>query len=494
VSPTAVANSNVTTVAGGSWSGNIIINDGATTSFNMTLIARGLGQETGARTRQTVGTTEVNGNFETGNGLTGTIQGVLQGTLQSGSFDGTLTADAPACTRRYAGPITESTVAWIPAGDLQPGCPLAFSVQLPRPRGPDCQYAVSLSRQAFSGNGGSGELRITTGAACTWAAESLDSWLVVEDPSPRIGSGRVAFQTRPSQEGQSREGRLRVAIANQTFMISQGPQCSYAVSPQALTIPAAGGTSEISVTAAAGCEWTAQSSVPWLTVSPANGNGSATVMVAAQSSGGPARSATLSVAGQTITVLQGEGCDATVTPSAVTVDAAGRSDTLQVNAAAGCTWIAEPSQAWISLTPSRGSGPGAVNFTVARNTGSRRDGAITVAGRTVTIVQASGCEYVVSPTAPPAMPQFISSVLVTVTTAPGCRWRAEIPPQTGWLHFEGTTDRAIERIGSTSFTYTADSNDTPGTDVIRNGQIDVTGDGAIRVSIVVRQLGDPVVN
>ncbi len=198
VSPTPVANANVTTVSGGSWSGRIIVSDGSTTAFNMTLIGRGLGQETGVLTQQTPGTIEVTGNFETAIGLKGTIQGVLQGTLQNGSFDGSLTADSPACTRRYAGPITESTVAWIPQGTLQPGCPLTFSVQLPRPRGPDCQYAVSLSRQTFSGTGGSGELRITTGAECAWAAESLDSWLVVDDlePEARLGTGGVRGPTK----------------------------------------------------------------------------------------------------------------------------------------------------------------------------------------------------------------------------------------------------------------------------------------------------------
>ena len=96
VSPTPVANANVTTVSGGSWSGGIIVSDGSTTAFNMTLIGRGLGQETSPRTRQTTGTIEVTGNFETAIGLKGTIRGVLQGTLQNCSFDGSITADAPA--------------------------------------------------------------------------------------------------------------------------------------------------------------------------------------------------------------------------------------------------------------------------------------------------------------------------------------------------------------------------------------------------------------
>ena len=135
VSPTPVANAPVTTVAGGSWSGSIILGDGSISSFNMTLIARGLG----ATAQQAPGTTEVTGRFETGSGVRGTVAGMLLGTLQNGRFEGTLTAESPACTRGYAGPITESTVAWVPTGSLPPNCAFSFSIQLPRPRGPECQ-------------------------------------------------------------------------------------------------------------------------------------------------------------------------------------------------------------------------------------------------------------------------------------------------------------------------------------------------------------------
>ncbi len=85
--------------------------------------------------------------------------------------------------------------------------------------------------------------------------------------SPKLGSGRVAFAARPNEQD-GREGRLRVAIANQTFIIAQGAHCTYAVSPLTVAVPVSGGTSAISVTAPAGCEWSTQSSVPWLTVRP----------------------------------------------------------------------------------------------------------------------------------------------------------------------------------------------------------------------------------
>ncbi len=487
-SPTPVVSAEVTTISGGNWSGSIIVGDGSTTPFNMTLIGRGLGQETSPRTQLTTGTIEVTGNFTTGIGLTGTVQGVLQGTLRSGSFDGSLTADSPACTRRYAGPITESTVAWIPSGSPPLGCPLTFSIQLPRLLGPGCQYVVSLSRQTFSGNGGSGELRITTGAACTWAAESLDSWLVVEDPEPKVGSGRVAFTARPNQQD-GREGRLRVAIANQTFMIVQGPNCTYAVSPLTVVVPAAGGTSALTVTAPADCEWSAQSSVPWLTVAPPQGSGSGAVTVTAQSNGGPSRTGTISVAGETVTVSQGQGCDVTVTPATVAAPAAGRNGALQVSAGEGCSWAVESDSPWIAVAPSAGSGSAAVNFTVQAHNGPERTGVISVGSRTIAVTQASGCTYTVSSTQPPSLPSNVSSSVVAVTTSNArCEWTATI--NADWLTFEGEASRSLTRSGSSGFTFVAADN----AGAQRTGEIILRGDGTVSITIVIRQSGLPVVN
>jgi uncharacterized repeat protein (TIGR01451 family) len=80
--------------------------------------------------------------------------------------------------------------------------------------------------------------------------------------------------------------------------------CTYSVSlpPQ---IPAAGGASPISVTTAAGCPWSALALPTWL--SPVNGNtriGSDTLTFIVSPNSGPARTATIAVAGRSIDVMQ----------------------------------------------------------------------------------------------------------------------------------------------------------------------------------------------
>jgi hypothetical protein len=275
-----------------------------------------------------------------------------------------------------------------------------------------------------------------------------------------------------------------VAIANQTFMIAQGPNCTYAVSPQNVVVPAVGGTSTLSVTAPAGCEWSAESSVPWLTVAPSQGSGSGTVAVSVQSSGGPSRTATISVAGQTVTVSQGQGCDVTVTPATLAAPAAGRSGTLQVSAAEGCSWAAQSNVPWISVAPSAGSGSAALSFTVRGFDGPSRTGIITVAGATVAVTQASGCTYTVNSTQPPSLPAIGGQSDVTVTTSnTGCEWTATLSADV-WLRFpDDHTLRSLTRTGPSTFTFEVTPNDGPE----RRAQITLRGDGAVSITISIRQ-------
>ena len=82
-------------------------------------------------------------------------------------------------------------------------------------------------------------------------------------------------------------------------------------------------------------------------------------------------------------------CTYSISPTRATYTAPGGSGTINVTAAAGCTWTASTSTPWITITGASGSGTGTVTYTVAPYTGKpkKRNGTITVAGQTVTIQQ-----------------------------------------------------------------------------------------------------------
>jgi uncharacterized protein (TIGR03437 family) len=82
--------------------------------------------------------------------------------------------------------------------------------------------------------------------------------------------------------------------------------CTYSISPASLTFGASGGSGVVSVTAGAGCSWTAASNVSWITITSGasgSGGGTAGYTVAANTST-TSRTGTLTVAGQTHTVTQ----------------------------------------------------------------------------------------------------------------------------------------------------------------------------------------------
>jgi hypothetical protein len=82
-------------------------------------------------------------------------------------------------------------------------------------------------------------------------------------------------------------------------------------------------------------------------------------------------------------------CTYSVSPTRATYPASGGNGTLNVTADPGCPWSASSNSPWITVTGATGAGTGTVNYTVAQYVGKpkKRNGTMTVAGRTVTIQQ-----------------------------------------------------------------------------------------------------------
>jgi uncharacterized protein (TIGR03437 family) len=85
-----------------------------------------------------------------------------------------------------------------------------------------------------------------------------------------------------------------------------GTTCSYTLSTRAMERTAAGSRDVVSIATNAGCNWTANSNAPWLSIMNAtNGTGSGTLYFdVAGYSGAAPRVGTITIAGQTLSVLQ----------------------------------------------------------------------------------------------------------------------------------------------------------------------------------------------
>jgi hypothetical protein len=195
--------------------------------------------------------------------------------------------------------------------------------------------------------------------------------------------------TVAANAGAARTGTL--TVANQTVTVNQAAApCSYSVTPTNVSIEPAGGTgTPISVSTSSGCAWTASSHVNWVTIlNGASSTGAGSVTYSVQPNTGNARTGTLTVAGQTVTISQ-TTCTYAIAPTSQTFTASGGTGgPVAVTTQSGCAWTAVSKASWITVTTgSSGSGSGTVAFSVAANTGGDRTGTLTIAGRMFTVTQ-----------------------------------------------------------------------------------------------------------
>ena len=168
-----------------------------------------------------------------------------------------------------------------------------------------CTYSIDPTSQSFGSGGGSGVVAVTAPPGCGWTAQSNDAWLSITSGSSGSGDGTVSYTVAANPSSVPRSGTL--TIAGETFTVNQeGVSCSYSIDPTSAQAPAAGGTGAVDVTAVADCPWTAQSNDAWLSItsgSSGSGDGTVTYAVAANPSGA-SRNGTLTIAGETFTVVQ----------------------------------------------------------------------------------------------------------------------------------------------------------------------------------------------
>lgn len=262
-------------------------------------------------------------------------------------------------------------------------------------QGTGCSYALASDAVAVDASGGERQIAVTAPAGCPWTAESQTPWITITGGSTSTGPGAAVFRVAAS-DAPSRTGTLRVA--GRTVTVTQTSGCAFSVSPDALNVGAAGATSSVQVQTASGCAWSASSGAEWITVTggtSATGPGQVQVTVAPNVA--PARSGSVTIAGQTVQVAQASGCTYVVSPTPQEVAASGGTATISIATAAGCSWTARSGADWIAVSDTSGAGPTQLTYTVSPNAGPPRSGSITVAGQAIAVNQLSECTWAFNP-------------------------------------------------------------------------------------------------
>ena len=237
------------------------------------------------------------------------------------------------------------------------------------------------------------------------------------------------------------------------------PACSLTFAPSEGFFYPGGGTVTVSIVAPSACNWTAVSNAPWVTFSgPASGTGIGQVTLVVGANPGAERTTTISFAatGQTIPVIQAaSGCTyalGTVAPVAV----GGGPISIPLTTGAGCSWRAEPSVTWLTMTsPTGGTGPTTFQVTVAPNPNIKlREGYIYVGSDFATVLQSGSCTFGLSPASASIGAQLTESTIAVTASGGTCGWSAM--SLTDWLSI--TSGSA--GVGNGTVAWAAEQNTT----------------------------------
>ena len=325
---------------------------------------------------------------------------------------------------------------------------------------------------SFSSDGGAGIVGVTFPSGCGWQAVSNSAFLTITSGPFGTGSGTVTYNVALNSTGSPRTGTL--TIAGQTFTVNQSNvPCSYVIAPTSNTVPAVGGSGSVTVTTQAGCIWKAVSNDSWIDVpQDSNGSGSGSFNYSVEPNPGGPRTGTVTIAGQTFTVMQGgTSCLFSIAPTGKLFAPTGSESSIAVTASAGCGWSASTVESWIIITSEgSGMGPGTVTYAVRDNPGtSPRQGVITVAGLSFTVVQDGGtlgdCVYLLNPTSA-SFNAAGGNGNIQINTEERCAWEATT--NASWITFTSN----VVGINAGSVGYHVAANPGPGG---RSGVITIAG-------------------
>ena len=275
---------------------------------------------------------------------------------------------------------------------------------------------------------GTPTVTVTTGGSCAWTAATNAGWITIASGATGTGSGTVKL-TVARNLGAARTGTA--SIAAQTFTVTQAAApCGYALSPTTIDVGAGGEERRTNVTVGAGCSWTAVSNNPsWITVTAgSSGIGNGVVVFNAAANPGAARTGTIAIGGQTLTVTQQAApCTFSISPIGAALYPRRRIRHGRRDDGSELRMACDVERHRVADNHRQFGGHG------QRQRGVRRPGemparsgseTLTVAGQTFTVTQSHApCTFSIAPTAQTIGAASASSS-VSVTTGGWCAWTA----------------------------------------------------------------------
>ena len=263
-----------------------------------------------------------------------------------------------------------------------------------------CSLEISASAVEVPSAGGGGSFEISSTTGCNWTAAANVPWLTILTGGSGNANATLTFTAAPNTTPGTRTGVI--TVGNRNFTVTQpGAACELSIAPTSNTsIPSNAFQGTIAITST--CQWTAQASVPWITItagSSGTGNGQVDYAIPANPSA-TTRTGTIRIGNLTFNVSQsGGGCTLSIAPQRTTVPGGNATGRFTVNGSLGCQWTPSTTDLWITIAGfSSINGSGAVDFTTTANfTGAERTGTIKLTNDvSFTVVQSTAKPAIVA--------------------------------------------------------------------------------------------------
>ncbi len=186
-----------------------------------------------------------------------------------------------------------------------------------------CSYSIASTNQSVPAIGGPDTIALTASGGCPWAAQPDSDWITVTSGANGSGNGMVQFAVSSNKLAAARAGNI--TVAGQTFTVNQAAgSCTYVLGSTNQSFGKDDGVGSISVSASAGCSWTAATDASWISIMSAGtgvGNGTIDFAVGINPNSTP-RSATIVVENQMFAITQA-GFQAVVAPALLVTQSGG---------------------------------------------------------------------------------------------------------------------------------------------------------------------------
>jgi hypothetical protein len=185
------------------------------------------------------------------------------------------------------------------------GCVTEVSVTRAVPVAPpECHYEYGYDTCNVGVNGAVWTAAVAAPASCSWTAAGNVPFVTIAGGSG-TGGGILSITIGPHSAAGLRSGTVTVSGYPYAIAITQ-QGCTYGVSPRAISVASAGGPATVTIAAnGLACSWAATSYVPFVATTSGSGStGEGTVVLAIAPNPGAARTGTVTVAGDTVTVTQ----------------------------------------------------------------------------------------------------------------------------------------------------------------------------------------------